>query len=70
MDEGYLAQGYYVKQKAMIRLEKGRKETFTYNDYSWTEHISRKWGQWMEDPEDILAPLRACGFPIRGEKED
>jgi len=70
MDEGYLSQGYYVKQKAMIRLEKGRKETFTYEDYSWTEHISRKWGQWMEDPEDILEPLRICGFPIQGEKQD
>jgi nitroreductase len=70
MDEGYLAQGYYVKQKAMIRLEKGKKDTFSYSNYSWTEHISRKWGQWMEDPEDILGPLRACGFPIAGEKED
>jgi FMN reductase (NADPH) len=70
MDEGYLNQDYYKKQKAMIRLEKGKKETFTYEDYSWTEHISRKWGQWMEDPEDILGPLRACGFPIRTEKED
>jgi nitroreductase len=70
MDEGYLAQGYYVKQKAMIHLEKGRNETFTYEDYSWTEHISRKWGQWMEDPEEILKPLRVCGFPIQGEKQD
>lgn len=70
MDDGYLAQDYYKKQKVMIPLEKGKKETFTYADYSWTEHISRKWGQWMEDPEDILGPLRACGFPIQVEKED
>lgn len=70
MDDGYLSQDYYKKQKAMIPLEKGKKETFTYADYSWTEHISRKWGQWMEDPEDILGPLRACGFPIQTEKED
>jgi nitroreductase len=70
MDEGYLEQGYYIKQKAMIPLEHGEKESFTYEDYSWTEHISRKWGQWDEDPEDILAPLRACGFPIKCEKED
>jgi nitroreductase len=70
MDEGYLEQGYYIKQKAMIPLEHAKKETFTYKDYSWTEHISRKWGQWDEDPEDILAPLRTCGFPIKCEKED
>jgi hypothetical protein len=44
MDEGYLTQGYYKRQKAKIRLEKGRKESFTYEDYSWTEHISRKGG--------------------------
>jgi FMN reductase (NADPH) len=70
MDEGYISQDYYKNQKAMIPLEKGKKESFTYEDYSWTEHISRKWGQWMEDPEDILDPLRACGMPIRAEKED
>lgn len=70
MDEGYLAQDYYKNQKAMIRLENDKPETFTYDDYSWTEHISRKWGQWMDDPEEILNPLRACGFPIQAEKED
>src|SRR5512140_1066560 len=37
MDEGYLAQDYYRKQKARIKLEVDRKETFTYDDYSWTE---------------------------------
>jgi len=58
MDEGYLAQGYYLKQKAKIRLENGRKETFTYEDYSWTEHISRKWGQWYESPEDCWSSWR------------
>jgi nitroreductase len=65
MDEGYLAQGYYRKQRAKIKLEVDRKETFTYDDYSWTEHISRKWGQWMSDPEEILAQLQVCGFPVQ-----
>jgi len=64
MDEGYLAQGYYVRQKAKIRLERDRRETFTYADYSWTEHISRKWGQWYESPEDLLEQLEICGFKI------
>jgi FMN reductase (NADPH) len=68
MDEGYLAQGYYRKQKAKIRIEdKGKKETFTYDDYSWTEHISRKWGQWLTDPQELLVQLEKCGFKI-GEK--
>ena len=64
MDEGYLAQGYYVKQKAKIRLEKERKETFTYENYSWTEHISRKWGQWNESPDELLEQLAKRGFQI------
>lgn len=64
MDEGYLAQGYYSKQKAKIRLEGDRKETFTYDDYSWTEHISRKLGQWDSDPKELLEPLAKCGFRI------
>ena len=64
MDEGYLAQDYYKRQRAKIPLEGGRKETFTYDDYSWTEHISRKWGQWMKDPKEILVQFERCGFQI------
>lgn len=66
MDDGYLAQGYYMKQKAKLPLEGGRIETFTYDDYSWTEHISRKWGQWWADPRELLDQLEACGFNIGG----
>jgi FMN reductase (NADPH) len=67
MDEGYLAQGYYRKQKAKIRLEGDRMETFTYDNYSWTEHISRKWGQWMKDPQDLLTQLKKCGLRWKEE---
>ena len=42
MDDGYLAQGYYKKQNAMIKLDGEKEETFTFENYSWTEHISRK----------------------------
>jgi len=64
MDEGYLSQGYYVKQKAKIRLEGERKETYTYDNYSWTEHISRKWGQWFPSPNDMLDVLLEQGFDL------
>jgi nitroreductase len=64
MDDGYLAQGYYVKGKIKIPLEHGRQETYTYEDYSWTEHISRKWGQWYESPKEILEQLEQRGFKI------
>jgi nitroreductase len=68
MDDSYLAQGYYVKQKAKIRLENGKQETYTYDNYSWTEHISRKWGQWLTDPNELLEQLEKCGFTV-GEKK-
>lgn len=65
MDEGYLAEGYYRRQKAKIRLEAGREERFTYRDYSWTEHISRKSGQWWSDPTELLEQMEKCGFVVR-----
>ena len=64
MDEGYLSQAYYERSGAMIPLAEGRQETFTYETYSWTEHMCRKWGQWLKDPKDLLGPLSACGFRL------
>ncbi len=64
MDEGYLAQDYYRKANLKIPLEGGRKETFTFDDYSWTEHISRKLGQWDLDPGELLSQLEKRGFRI------
>jgi nitroreductase len=69
MDEGFLSQGYYRKQKAKIRLEVDKKETFSYDDYSWTEHISRKWGQWLSEPKELLEQMEKCGFTIKTEQE-
>ncbi len=68
MDEGYLSQDYYRKLKAKIRLEAEREETFTYDNYSWTEHISRKWGQWYESPEELLTQLSKRGFTIEPDE--
>ncbi len=62
MDSGYLAQDYYRRAKAKLLLEDGREDSYTYDDYSWTEHISRKWGQWYETPEELLEQLRKRGF--------
>jgi nitroreductase len=64
MDSGYLAQEYYRKAKARIALEGGREETYSYDDYSWTEHISRKWGQWYVKPDELLDQLRKRGFSV------
>jgi nitroreductase len=64
MDAGYLAQNYYASRKAMIRLTVDREETYTYETYSWTEHICRKLGQWSPDPEPLLQQLRDRGFDL------
>jgi nitroreductase len=64
MDQGYLAQDYYRKANAKIPLEGDREETFTFDNYSWTEHISRKTGQWLASPEDLLRQMAKCGFHI------
>ena len=63
MDEGYLAQEYYRKMDYMIPLE-DREETFTFDDYSWTEHICRKLGQWADSVTDQKEQLEVCGFFI------
>lgn len=65
MDEGYIIQNYYKKMNAKIPLREGREETYTFDNYGWTEHISRKAGQWLESPEELLEQLEACGFKIR-----
>jgi len=64
MDDGYLEQQYYRKQNVRIKAEDGRKDDYTFDNYSWTEHISRKWGQWAESPNELLDTLRERGFSL------
>ena len=70
MDEGYLAQDYYRNVNYMIPLEGEREEMFTFDDYSWTEHISRKWGQWLPSLDDLCQRMEACGFNITTSREN
>jgi nitroreductase len=69
MDDGYLAQDYYRAEKFKIDLEGDRKETFTFDNYSWTEHISRKWGQWVPETDGILEQFEKCGFSFGKTKK-
>lgn len=64
MDDGYLEQEYYRKQNARIKVEDGRKDDYTFDNYSWTEHISRKWGQWAKSPNELLDTLKERGFSL------
>jgi nitroreductase len=64
MDRGYLAQNYYRQANYQIPLPADRQEMFTFDDYSWTEHISRKVGLWLTSVDDLLGPLADCGFQV------
>ena len=65
MDQGYLAQGYYEKQGAMINLHGKKEETFTFEDYSWTEHISRKVALYTD--AHLLTAYQKIGFQVPEE---
>ncbi len=64
MDDGYLAQDYYRNPDIMIPLQGEREEIFDYDNYSWTEHISRKWGQWIPSPDKLLKQFKECEFDL------
>lgn len=70
MDEGYLKQDYYRKNNAKIRLESESEDRFSYENYSWTEHIARKWGQWYPAPEKILEQFQKAGFELNYERKN
>jgi nitroreductase len=64
MDEGYLAQDYYRKANYQIPLPPECQEKYSFDDYGWTEHISRKVGLWLTSLDDLLGPLADCGFHV------
>jgi len=64
MDEGYLAQQYYARANYKIPLQGEREETFSFENYGWTEHMCRKWGQWLSSPDDLLEQLEKRGFHL------
>jgi nitroreductase len=70
MDQGYLEQGYYARQKIKIPIEGERPDNFTFEDYSWTEHISRKWGQWYPSPNQVLDELKKQGFDLERKRDE
>ena len=69
MDEGYLSQDYYRRGDYMVPLQGEKEETFTFDDYSWTEHMGRKWGQWLGSPDQLLGQLARRGFRIERDED-
>ena len=64
MDDGYITQGYYIKNKAKIPLDKKfGKDKYDYDKYSWSEHISRKMIHGTFEPL-ITEQLKKAGFKL------
>ena len=61
MDEGYMAQGYYIKARAKIPLKEG-KDDIDYDRYTWSEHLRRKFAQGAITKEPLLSTIKRHGF--------
>ena len=64
MDEGYITQGYYIKQQAKIPFKDGRDDEIDYDKYSWSEHISRKLTQGIWSEEALFKILERHGINV------
>jgi hypothetical protein len=63
MDEGFIAQGYYIKSKTKVPLV-DEEDTIGFDKYSWSEHISRKFRSAFRRGEPLLEILRRHGFEL------
>ncbi len=63
MDEGYLAQGYYIKKRIKAPLD-DREDDIGFDRYSWSEHISRKFRRdnWRDNP--LTSIIEKHGFNL------
>jgi nitroreductase len=64
MDEGYLAQGYYIRSRTKVDLV-DKEDTIGFDKYSWSEHISRKFRSAFRKGDPLLDILRKHGFDLK-----
>jgi len=64
MDEGYIAQGYYIKARTKVDLV-DKEDTIGFDKYSWSEHISRKFRSAFRRGDPLLDILRRHGFDLK-----
>jgi hypothetical protein len=63
MDEGFLAQGYYIRSRRKVDLV-DKEDTIGFDKYSWSEHISRKFRGAFKRGEPLLEILKRHGFDL------
>jgi len=64
MDEGFIAQGYYIKERTKVDLV-DKEDTIGFDKYSWSEHISRKFRSAFRKGDPLLDILRRHGFDLK-----
>lgn len=64
MDEGFIAQGYYIKARTKVDLV-DKEDTIGFDKYSWSEHISRKFRSAFKRGDPLIDILRRHGFDLR-----
>lgn len=64
MDEGFIAQGYYMKSRIKVPLG-DKEDTIGFDKYSWSEHISRKFRNPDRRGDSLLEILRRHGFDLK-----
>ncbi|MGY5864150.1 MAG: nitroreductase family protein [Candidatus Thorarchaeota archaeon] len=64
MDEGFIAQGYYIKSRTKVNLV-DQEDTIGFDKYSWSEHISRKFRSAFRSGDPLLDVLRRHGFDLK-----
>ncbi len=64
MDEGFIAQGYYIKERTKVELV-DKEDTIGFDRYSWSEHISRKFRSAFRSGDPLLDILRRHGFDLK-----
>ena len=64
MDEGFIAQGYYIKARTKVDLV-DKEDTIGFDKYSWSEHISRKFRSAFNRGDPLIDILRRRGFDLK-----
>lgn len=64
MDEGFIAQGYYIKDRTKVELV-DKEDTIGFDKYCWSEHISRKFRSAYRHGDPLINILRRHGFDLK-----
>ncbi len=65
MDASLIREGYYAKYDAKISVE-GEEDPVRLDDYGWSEHVSRKYGERARTDSQLVRMLGKQGITLDG----